>query len=93
MAGIENPKTCFSIVTEYTLGKIDRFDLKDCKTNMKAVITTGNGWYDKLEYRDVPVPTLLPGEILLQVLAAGVNNTVGGKIPWTRDPAAELDTR
>ena len=28
---------------------------KGSKT-MKAVVTTGNGGYDKLEYRDVPVP-------------------------------------
>ncbi len=55
--------------------KKDRFDLKGCNATMKAVVTTGNGGYDKLEYRDVPVPTLGPGEVLLQVLAAGVNNT------------------
>ena len=42
---------------------------------MKAVVTTGNGGYDKLEYRDVPIPTLEAGEVLLQFLAAGANNT------------------
>ena len=42
---------------------------------MKAVVTTGNGGYDKLVYCDVPKPVLGSGEVLLQVLAAGVNNT------------------
>ena len=50
---------------------------------MKAVVTTGNGGYDKLEYKDVPVPQLLPGEVLIQVLAAGVNNTeVNTRLGW-----------
>ena len=63
--------------------KKDRFDLKGCNATMKAVVTTGNGGYDKLEYRDVPVPTLGPGEVLLQVLAAGVNNTeINTRLGW-----------
>ncbi|MCP4688065.1 MAG: zinc-binding dehydrogenase [Desulfobacterales bacterium] len=50
---------------------------------MKAVVTTGNGGYEKLVYRDVPVPTLEPGEVLLQVLAAGVNNTeINTRLGW-----------
>lgn len=50
---------------------------------MKAVITTGNGGYDKLRYCDVPVPRPLPGEVLLQVLAAGVNNTeINTRLGW-----------
>ena len=61
----------------------DRFDLKGCNAIMKAVVTTGNGGYDKLEYRDVPVPTIGPGEVLLQVLAAGVNNTeINTRLGW-----------
>lgn len=61
----------------------DRFDLKGCKAIMKAVVTTGNGGYEKLEYRDVPVPKLGPGEVLLQVLAAGVNNTeINTRLGW-----------
>jgi len=63
--------------------KKDRFDLKGCNATMKAVVTTGNGGYNKLEYRDVPVPTLGPGEVLLQVLAAGVNNTeINTRLGW-----------
>jgi len=58
-----------------TVQKQDRFDIKDGDKTMKAVVTTGNGGFDKLEYREVPIPTLAAGEVLLQVLAAGVNNT------------------
>ena len=50
---------------------------------MKAVVTTGNGGYEKLEFRDVPIPRLSSGEILLQVLAAGVNNTeINTRLGW-----------
>ena len=50
---------------------------------MKAVVTTGNGGYDKLVYRDVPIPEPAPGEVLLQVLAAGVNNTeINTRLGW-----------
>jgi NADPH:quinone reductase-like Zn-dependent oxidoreductase len=60
-----------------------RFDIKDCRTTMKAVVTTGNGGYEKLDYRDVPIPKLASNEILLQVLAAGVNNTeINTRLGW-----------
>jgi NADPH:quinone reductase-like Zn-dependent oxidoreductase len=50
---------------------------------MKAVVTTGNGGYDRLVWRDVPVPTIGPGEVLLRVLAAGVNNTeINTRLGW-----------
>lgn len=66
-----------------TVPRKDRFDQKNCKTTMKAVVTTGNGGFDTLEYRNVPIPTLAPGEVLLQVLAAGVNNTeINTRIGW-----------
>ena len=61
----------------------DRFDLEGCKRTMKAVVTTGNGGYEKLVYRDVPIPVLAPAEVLLQVLAAGVNNTeINTRLGW-----------
>ena len=61
----------------------DRFDVEGATATMKAIVTTGNGGYDKLEYRDVPVPTPGPGEVLLQVLAAGVNNTeINTRLGW-----------
>ncbi|MCG8508074.1 MAG: alcohol dehydrogenase family protein [Rhodospirillales bacterium] len=61
----------------------DRFDIKGGEKTMMAVITTGNGGYDKLDYREVPVPEPGPGEVLLQVLAAGVNNTeINTRLGW-----------
>ena len=50
---------------------------------MKAVVTTGNGGFDKLHYRDVPMPQLGAGEVLIKVLAAGVNNTeINTRLGW-----------
>lgn len=50
---------------------------------MMAVVTIGNGGYDKLVYKQVPVPRPGPGEVLLQVLAAGVNNTeINTRLGW-----------
>ncbi len=50
---------------------------------MMAVVTTGNGGYDKLDYRAVPLPAPAPGEVLIRVLAAGVNNTeINTRLGW-----------
>lgn len=63
--------------------KLDRFDPEDLRKTMKAVITVGNGGYDKLQCRVVRRPTLESGEVLLQVLAAGINNTeINTRIGW-----------
>lgn len=63
--------------------KEDRFDTRDCKITMKAVVTMGNGGYEQLVYKDVPIPELAEGEVLLQVLAAGVNNTeINTRLGW-----------
>ena len=60
-----------------------RFDLEPGDEGMLAVVTTGNGDYDKLDYRRVPVPRPGPGELLLRVLAAGVNNTeINTRLGW-----------
>ena len=73
-----------------TVPKQDRFDPKGSNKTMMAVVTTGNGGYDKIEYREVPVPTLAPGEILLQVLAAGVNNTeINTRVGWYSSTVTE----
>ncbi len=37
-------------------GDPERFELKPGGKTMKAVVTTGNGGFDKLDYRDVPLP-------------------------------------
>ncbi|MFX8930150.1 alcohol dehydrogenase, partial [Acinetobacter baumannii] len=45
-------------------------------TKMHAVLLKGHGGLDQLEYRtDVTVPTPADDEVLIQVSAAGVNNT------------------
>lgn len=51
---------------------------------MRAVLLTGNGGYDKLEFRDdVPVPQPGAGEVLIRIGAAGVNNTdINTRIGW-----------
>ncbi len=60
-----------------------RFEAAPGRETMKAVVTTGNGGYDRLEYRDVPKPQPRPGELLLKVLAAGVNNTeINTRLGW-----------
>ncbi|MBL4928105.1 alcohol dehydrogenase family protein [Fuscibacter oryzae] len=43
---------------------------------MHAVLLTGHGGYEALEYRtDVAVPQPKPGEVLIRVAAAAINNT------------------
>ena len=60
-----------------------RFDLQPGQPSMKAVVTTGNGGYERLEYRDVPIPEPAAGEVLIKVLAAGVNNTeINTRLGW-----------
>lgn len=60
-----------------------RFDLKPGQKSMWAVVTTGNGDYDRLDYREVAIPEPAPGELLLRVLAAGVNNTeINTRLGW-----------
>ena len=51
---------------------------------MTAVLLTGHGGLDKLDYRtDVPVPRPGPGEVLIRVAAAGVNNTdINTRTAW-----------
>ena len=64
-------------------GLKNRFDITGVKTTMKAVVTNGNGGYEQLDYRDVPIPEISSGEVLLQVLAAGVNNTeINTRLGW-----------
>ena len=60
---------------------------------MMAVVTTGNGGYEKLVYREVPVPEPGPGEVLLRVLAAGVNNTeINTRLGWYSSSVTESTT-
>lgn len=51
---------------------------------MAAVLLTGHGGLDKLEYRtDVPVPRPAAGEVVIRVSACGMNNTD----VWVREGA------
>jgi NADPH:quinone reductase-like Zn-dependent oxidoreductase len=51
---------------------------------MHAVVLTGHGGFDRLEYRDdVPVPVPAEGQVLVKVAAAGINNTdINTRIGW-----------
>lgn len=50
---------------------------------MTAVVTTGVGGYDRLVVSQVPVPAPAEGEVLVQVLAAGMNNTeINTRLGW-----------
>src|SRR4051812_42441493 len=53
-------------------------------TKMAAVLLTGHGGLEKLEYRtDVPVPRPRADEVLIQVAAAGINNTdINTRVGW-----------
>jgi len=68
---------------------------------MKAVVTTGIGGFERLSYRDMPLPVPAAGELLLKVRAAGVNNTeINTRLGWysasvetsTEDAAAGTET-
>ena len=59
------------------------FPLATLPATMQAMVTTGQGGYEQLVYRAVPMPVLQPGEVLLQVLAAGINNTdINTRLGW-----------
>lgn len=60
---------------------------------MKAIVTTGNGGYEKLVYREVPMPIVDAGEVLIQVLAAGVNNTeINTRLGWYENGGWDIAT-
>ena len=53
---------------------------------MTAIVTTGNGGYDTLVVSEVPTPMPGPGEVLVRVLAAGMNNTeINTRVGWYSD--------
>ena len=62
---------------------MDKHDAKGGENMMMAVVTRGNGGFEMLEYCDVSIPVPGPGEVLLRVLAAGVNNTeINTRLGW-----------
>jgi len=61
----------------------NRFELDSSEVSMKAVVTLANGGYEVLSYQDVPIPKPNDDEVLVQVLAAGVNNTeINTRLGW-----------
>ena len=76
-------KTMLKMQVLDQLNNKSRFDLSENDIAMKAVVTLANGGYDQLSYQDVPIPTPQAGEVLVQVLAAGVNNTeINTRLGW-----------
>ncbi len=63
-------------------------------TRMKAVLLKGNGGFEQLEYRDdVAVPVPGAQEVLIQVGAAGVNNTdINTRTAWYSKSVTEGTT-
>lgn len=53
-------------------------------STMHAVLLTGHGGFDKLDYRsDMPTPKPKKGEVLVRITAAGINNTdINTRIGW-----------
>ncbi len=68
--------------------------MQDLPATMHAVLLTGNGGFDRLVYReDVPLPVPLPGEVLIRVGAAGVNNTdINTRTAWYSQSVTEGTT-
>lgn len=79
-----------AVIRRLTPPRPGRFALRPGVSTMSAVVTAGVGGPEQLEYRDVPVPEVQDGEVLLRVLAAGVNPTdVNARISWYSPSVAE----
>jgi len=63
-------------------------------STMRAIVLTGHGGMDKLEYHtDWPVPKVGDGEVLLKVAACGMNNTdVNTRSGWYAKSVTEGTT-
>jgi NADPH:quinone reductase-like Zn-dependent oxidoreductase len=61
--------------------------MKQLPQTMKAVVLTGHGGLDKLQYMDVAVPVPAADEVLIEVHACGMNNTD----VWVREGAYGTD--
>jgi NADPH:quinone reductase-like Zn-dependent oxidoreductase len=72
------------VIARLTAPDPARFDLPaGASRRMMAAVTTGNGGLDRLEWRAVPRPVPARGEVLVRVLAAGVNATdVNTRLGW-----------
>jgi NADPH:quinone reductase-like Zn-dependent oxidoreductase len=71
------------VIRRQTVLRADRFVVTGRTATMMAVVTMGQGGFDKLAYREVPVPAPAAGEVLIQVLAAGMNTTeINTRLGW-----------
>jgi NADPH:quinone reductase-like Zn-dependent oxidoreductase len=71
------------VIRRQTRRASDRLEPAPGEPTMLAVVTTGNGGSEKLEYREVRRPRPDEGEVLIRVLAAGVNATdVNTRLGW-----------
>jgi NADPH:quinone reductase-like Zn-dependent oxidoreductase len=71
------------VIRRQTALRDDRLEPAPGAPVMLAVVTTGNGGPDKLAYREVRRPQPRDGEVLVRVLAAGVNNTeINTRLGW-----------
>ena len=62
---------------------LGRLTPSDGQPTMNAVVTMGNGGYDQLVYCDVARPAPGATEVLVQVRAAGMNNTeINTRLGW-----------
>jgi NADPH:quinone reductase-like Zn-dependent oxidoreductase len=67
-------------MTPKALGRLTPLD---GQPTMKAVVTMGNGGYDQLVYCDVLRPTPGAAEVIVEVRAAGMNNTeINTRLGW-----------
>lgn len=75
---------CMASVASFESRKRSMENSASVPKTMSAVCLTGHGGFEALEYRDdVPVPSIGEGEVLIKVLAAGMNNTdINTRVGW-----------
>ncbi len=68
----------------------DSYQFETIPANMQAVVTLGTGGLDQLQLKEIPVPTLRTHEVLVKVLAAGVNNNeINTRLGWYSSSVTE----
>lgn len=71
------------VIRRRTPPGVARFEPTGRTPTMAAVVTTAAGGLDRLAFRQVPRPGAAQGELLVQVLAAGVNATdLNTRLGW-----------
>jgi NADPH:quinone reductase-like Zn-dependent oxidoreductase len=74
------------VIRRQTAFDAGRLDPAPGAPTMLAVVTTGSGGLDRLDYREVRRPRPGDGEVLVRVLAAGINATdVNTRVGWYED--------